>query len=78
MSILWDYDEKELQKSEKGRVFILERMINYGPAKKKINLSEVKRYWNRLNLFPLRKMLMELLIWGKIQSSPTNNKKFWI
>ena len=27
---LWDYDEKELKKTEKGRIFLLERKINYG------------------------------------------------
>lgn len=62
---LWDYDKKTLQKTEKGRIFILERMINYGPGKEKIKLSEVKKYWEELRLLPLRKRLMELLIWGK-------------
>jgi hypothetical protein len=27
MVYLWDYDKKELEKTEKGRIFILERMI---------------------------------------------------
>ena len=43
MVYLWDYDEKELRKTEKGRIFILERMLNYGPGGKKIKLSEVKK-----------------------------------
>ncbi|MCL4382426.1 MAG: hypothetical protein M1575_02930 [Patescibacteria group bacterium] len=77
---LWDYDEKELQKTEKGRIFILERMLNYGPGKKKIKLSLVKKYWDKLvpNLFAVRRRLMELLIWGKYQSSPQNKKPFWM
>jgi len=29
MNNFWDYDKKELEKTEKGRIFILERMINY-------------------------------------------------
>lgn len=62
---IWDYDQKTLQKSEKGRILILERMINYGPGKEKIKLSEVKKYWDKLHLLPLRKRLLELLIWGK-------------
>jgi hypothetical protein len=41
MVYLWDYDEKELKKTEKGRIFILERMLNYGPGGKKIKLSQV-------------------------------------
>ena len=77
---LWDYDEKELEKTEKGRIFILQRMLNYGPGKKKIKLSEVKKYWDQLepNLFAVRRRLWELLIWGKYQSLPSNKKSFWM
>lgn len=75
---LWDYDINELKKTEKGRIFILERMINYGPGKEKIKLSDVKKYWSQLNLHPLAQRLFELLIWGKYQFSPKNKKKFWI
>ena len=62
---LWDYDRKTLEKSRKGRILILERMINYGPGREKIKRSEVKKNWNKLNLFKLQKRLFELLIWGK-------------
>lgn len=76
---LWDYDERELKKTEKGRIFILERMINYGSRKgKKIKLAKVKKYWDKLHLFSPQKRLFELLIWGKYQSSPKNSKSFWI
>lgn len=62
---LWDYNKKELEKSENGRILLLERMINYGPGKEKIKLTEVKKYWEKLSLFKLQKRLFELLIWGK-------------
>lgn len=62
---LWDYDRKKLEKTEQGRLKILERMINYGPGDEKIKLSEVKKNWDKLQLFPTRKRLFELLIWGK-------------
>ena len=79
MHYLWDYDKKELEKSEKGRIFILERMINYGPGKdEKIKLALVKKYWDKLDLFILQKRLFELLIWGKYISSPRNKKSFWL
>ncbi|MCL5010451.1 MAG: hypothetical protein M1289_02500 [Patescibacteria group bacterium] len=79
MGNLWDYDKKELEKTEKGRILILERMINYGPDKgQKIRLSEVKKYWDKLDLFPVRKRLLELLIWGKYMSSLKNSKVFWM
>jgi hypothetical protein len=62
---IWDYREKDLKKTEWGRMHILEHMINYGPGRSKISLSQVKKYWNKLNLDPLRRRLLKLLIWGK-------------
>ena len=77
MVVVWDYDVEELKKSESGRILLLERLINYGPGKEKIKLSDVKKYWNQLNLFLPRRKLFELLLWGKTQSSPKNKKTFW-
>ncbi|MFH1601472.1 MAG: hypothetical protein ABIB61_00765 [Candidatus Shapirobacteria bacterium] len=79
MVYLWDYDLKKLKKnkSERAKIFLLERMINYGPGKEKIDLKEVKKYWDKLNLFKLQRRLFELLIWGKYQSSPRTKKPFW-
>mgnify|MGYP001568674254 CR=1 FL=1 len=74
----WDYDVNTLKKTEKGRIFLLERMINYGPGKEKIKLSDVKKYWDKLELFPIRKRLLELLIWGKYLSLPRNKTSFWL
>lgn len=70
---LWDYDEKELEKTEEGRIKILERMINYGPGGKKIKLAAVKKYWHKLDLYPEQRRLLEFLIWGKISHLPKNN-----
>ena len=81
MPFIWDYDIKELRKTESGRLLILERMINFGPDKgEKISLKEVKKHWDELkgNLFEEPRKLMELLIWGKYQSSPKNKKLFWV
>lgn len=64
---MWDYDINELKKTEKGRIFILERMINYGPGKEKIKLSMVKKYWDKLHFRNVNvKKLCELLVYGKI------------
>lgn len=68
MAHVWDYDIKELKKSEYGRRLLLERQINYGvyPSdKEKIKLSEVKKYWDKLNIDPNRRRLLKLLIWNK-------------
>ncbi len=53
-------------------------MINYGPKKEKIPLFQVKKYWNRLDLYDNARKLLELLIWGKYRSLPKNKKKSWI
>ena len=78
MVLIWDYDIKELEKTESGRIKILERIINYGLDKgEKIDLAKVKKYWHKLHLFTPQRRLMELLIWGKYKSSPKNRKSFW-
>ena len=64
MKGLWDYDRKELEKTEEGRILILERMINYGPDGEKIKLTDVKKYWDKLQLDPLKKRLFKRLIWN--------------
>lgn len=77
MAFIWDYDKKELEKSKQGKILLLERNINYGPEKgEKINLKSVKRNWKKLDLIPRRKLLLELLIWGKYLSSPKNKRRF--
>ena len=78
MSNVWDYDEKTLKKSEQGKILLLERKINYGPGKEKIKLADVKKYWNKLNLFHLQKRLFEILIWGKYNSTQKSKKSFWM
>lgn len=62
---IWDYREKDLKKSTWGRKYILENMINMGPGRRKISLSQVKKLWNQLDIDPLRRRLLKLLIWGK-------------
>jgi len=80
MVLIWDYDIKELKKTESGRIKILERLINYGPTKRgeKISLSLVKKYWDKLDLYLSRKLLLEKMIWGKYLSSPKTREKFSI
>jgi len=66
MSLIWDYDKKDLNKSEAGRILILERQINYGVDRsEKIKLKDVKNSWNKLHLDPLKKRLFEHLLWNR-------------
>ena len=61
----WNNWIKEFNFTERGRIKLLEWMINYGPGKERFKLSEVKKYWEKLKLRSAPKALMELLIWGK-------------
>ncbi len=79
MMTIWDYDPQELQKTAGGRLKLLERAVNFGPpAGEKINLAQVKTNWDKLHLFTGPRRLMELLIWGKLQSSPNIKSSFWM
>ncbi len=76
---LWDYHPKTLKKSASGKKLMLERAINYGTrGKKTIRLSDVKKYWNTLSLYPKQRKLFSLLIWGKYKSSPPSKKKSFL
>mgnify|MGYP001590540378 CR=1 FL=1 len=61
---IWDYREKDLKKTEWGKRLILQRMIDYGPGRRKISLKQVKANWNKLDLDPLRRRLFRLFIPG--------------
>ena len=68
MPFLWDYDLEELKKSKspRAKILLLERQINYGvEEEEKINLANVKKYWDKLQLFPRKRRLFEYLIWKK-------------
>lgn len=75
MHSLWDYNKNDLEKTEEGRIMLLERQINYGPDRgEKIKLDEVKTNWDKLHLFTLQKRLLELLLWGHYLPLQKNNK----
>lgn len=68
MPFLWDYDLEELKKSKspRAKILLLERQINYGVfGDEKIDLAEVEKYWDKLNIEPRRKRLFEFLIWER-------------
>lgn len=68
MTHLWDYEEEKLKKSNRGRLLLLERKINYGiyiGDKEKLNLTKIKKNWRKLNIEPKRRRFLKFLIWGK-------------
>jgi hypothetical protein len=44
---------------EKYQVWRLEQLINFGLGNEKLNALELRKYWNRLNLDPKRKNVLE-------------------
>ena len=65
---VWDYDVNKLKKSKRGRLLLLERQIDYGvylKDKEKIDLQEVKKNWEILNIEKKRRRFLQYLIWNK-------------
>ncbi len=61
----WSVDEKKFKKDPAAyAIWRLEQRINFGIGRKKINRSELKKYWHRLHLDPARKKYLKFLVWG--------------
>lgn len=61
----WSTDEKKFkeQDPEGYKIWRLEQMINYGLGKEKLNIKELKRYWNKLRIDELTRKYLEFLLW---------------
>ena len=59
----WSVDEKELKKDkEKYAIWKLEQMVNFGLGGKKLKITELKKYWNKLKIDTARKRLLQILL----------------
>ncbi len=59
----WSTDTTELKKDpEKFSIWKLEQLINFGLDGEKIDKIELKKYWNLLNLDPLKKKFLSLFV----------------
>jgi len=59
----WSVDEKELKKDkEKYAIWKLEQMVNFGLGGKKLKITELKKYWNKLKIDSARKRLLQILL----------------
>lgn len=59
----WSINIKELKKDkEKFAVWELEQLINFGLDKKKIKKSELKKYWNVINIDSFKRKFLALLL----------------
>lgn len=62
----WDYAKTEYKKqAEKDPVWELERLINYGPGKEKIDRKKLENHLAELKISDDRRAFLELLLWNK-------------
>ena len=77
----WSVDEKKFKKEdpEGYKIWKLEQMINYGLEREKLSKREIKKAWPKIKnrLDPVKKLLLEFLLWGKIPSSRQFKIDFW-
>lgn len=59
----WSTDVSELKKdAEKFSTWRLEQLINFGLGKEKIDLIELRRYWNEIKIDPFKKKFLALFV----------------
>lgn len=62
----WSVDIKRLKKDpEKFIVWELEQSINYGLGNDKLNLKEIKKYLNKLNIDSDKRAYLNFILYGK-------------
>lgn len=62
----WDYTQKNYKKqAQKDPAWHIERLVNYGLGKEKLNPTLLKRYLPELNIPEDRRAFLELLLWNK-------------
>lgn len=62
----WSVDTKELKKDkDKYIIWKLEQVINFGLDGEKIDTKELKKYWAKLYIDPLKKKYLKMLLWPK-------------
>ena len=59
----WSTDILELQKTpEKFFIWRLEQLINFGLGEEKIDHDELKKYWDTVNIDPLKRKFLALFV----------------
>lgn len=62
----WATDLKELKKDKpKFIIWKLEQMINFGLNNEKLSRKELKKYWNKLYIDPLKKRYLKMILWPR-------------
>ncbi len=60
----WNIDTRKLN-TEQFIIWKLNQLINFGLNGEKLDLEDVKKYWDKLSLDPKRKRFIQLLLWQK-------------
>ena len=64
--MVWDYTKTEYEKqAKKDKVWHLERLINYGLGKDKLDRKLLKKYLPKLKIPEDRRAFLELILWNK-------------
>ena len=59
----WSTDTSELQKDkEKFSAWRLEQLINFGLGKEKLDLGELRKYWDTLDIDPYKRKFLSLFV----------------
>lgn len=59
----WSVDASSLKKfPEQYRIWRLEQLINFGLGKEKIDKKELKKYFNKIRIDPLKKKYLKFLL----------------
>lgn len=59
----WSTDTSELQKDkEKFSIWRLEQLINFGLGEEKIDLNELRTYWDILDIDPFKRKFLSLFV----------------
>ena len=59
----WSTDTTELEKDpEKLSIWRLEQLINFGLDDEKIDLNELRKYWDIVNIDPYKRKFLSLFI----------------
>ena len=65
----WTVDLQQLKKDKKQfAIWKLEQLVNFGLNGEKLNIADLKKYWSILNLDPIKKKYLSLVLWPSKQS----------
>ncbi|MEK7555375.1 MAG: hypothetical protein AAB516_00965 [Patescibacteria group bacterium] len=59
----WSTDISELRKNpEKFSIWRLEQLINFGLGEEKIDINELQKYWDTVNIDPFKRKFLSLFV----------------